>query len=422
MKLGIKLRGTLLANVLFLLITAAVFERMDYPLWPVLLVILLQMAVMLYVNVAISQPLKSFEEVLDTLSQEESEEAELVRRAGSVPYIAEVEYLIERYSTQRTRRDSAAIFDKQAELTALQSQINPHFLYNTLESIRGQALMDDNFEIAKMVEALGAFFRYSISRKGNLVTLRDEIANINNYMLIQRYRFNNRFSLEIIIDEEDEVAYDFQIPRLIIQPVVENAIFHGLEEKLEGGRVIIEVIVTEKHLIITISDNGKGIPEDDMETITRADVKDMLMEIGNKRYSEQEEVFGENMRELERVLMLKVVDTLWMDHLDEMEHVKREIGLRAYGQHDPVVEYRNVGSELYEGMLEAIKRDTVKYVLSATPRVKIEREQVAKPVDTGGDGTLKKQPKTAKKTPGRNDPCPCGSGKKYKHCCGKDAK
>ncbi|MCF2679857.1 sensor histidine kinase [Faecalicatena contorta] len=267
MKLGIKLRGTLLANVLFLLITAAVFERMDYPLWPVLLVILLQMAVMLYVNVAISQPLKSFEEVLDTLSQEESEEAELVRRAGSVPYIAEVEYLIERYSTQRTRRDSAAIFDKQAELTALQSQINPHFLYNTLESIRGQALMDDNFEIAKMVEALGAFFRYSISRKGNLVTLRDEIANINNYMLIQRYRFNNRFSLEIIIDEEDEVAYDFQIPRLIIQPVVENAIFHGLEEKLEGGRVIIEVIVTEKHLIITISDNGKGIPKDELSKI-----------------------------------------------------------------------------------------------------------------------------------------------------------
>ena len=159
------------------------------------------------------------------------------------------------------------MFDKQAELTALQSQINPHFLYNTLDSIRGQALMDDNYEIAKMVEALGSFFRYSISRKGNLVTLRDEIANINNYMLIQRYRFNNRFSLDIIIDEEDEVAYDFQIPRLIIQPVVENAIFHGLEEKLEGGKVVIEVIVTEKNLILTISDNGKGIPKDELAKI-----------------------------------------------------------------------------------------------------------------------------------------------------------
>ena len=169
--------------------------------------------------------------------------------------------------------------------------------------------------------------------------------------------------------------------------------------------------------------NAQGefkIPEEDMETITKADVKDMLMELGNKRYESQEEVFGENMRELERVLMLRVVDTLWMDHLDEMEHVKREIGLRAYGQHDPVLEYRNVGSELYENMLDSIKKDTVRYVLSAMPRVKIEREQVAKPLDTGGDGSLGNTPKRAKKEPGRNDPCPCGSGKKYKNCCGKN--
>ena len=168
--------------------------------------------------------------------------------------------------------------------------------------------------------------------------------------------------------------------------------------------------------------NGEFVIEDsELDTITKNDIKDMLMDIANKRYAEQEEIFGPAMRELERVLMLRVVDTLWMDHLDEMEHVKREIGLRAYGQHDPVVEYRNVGSELYEGMLDAIKRDTVRYVLFAMPRIKIEREQVAKPLDTGGDGSLKKRPASAdKKEPGRNDPCPCGSGKKYKNCCGKD--
>lgn len=163
------------------------------------------------------------------------------------------------YAAARTVKNSAQILNKQTELTALQSQINPHFLYNTLESIRGQALVDDNLEIAQMVEALSSFFRYSISRKGNLVTLRDELANIENYMMIQRYRFNNRFSLEVILDEEDEAAYDFLIPRLIIQPVVENAIFHGLEEKLEGGKVTIEVIVTDQNLILTISDNGKGM-------------------------------------------------------------------------------------------------------------------------------------------------------------------
>ena len=159
-----------------------------------------------------------------------------------------------------------------------------------------------------------------------------------------------------------------------------------------------------------------------MESVTRNDIKDELMEIARKRYAYQSEIFGENMRELERVIMLRVVDTLWMDHIDEMEHVKREIGLRAYGQHDPVIEYRTVGSELYEGMLDAIKRDTVRYLMTAMPRVEIKREQVAKPIETAGDGSLQKQPK--KTAPagkvGRNDPCPCGSGKKYKNCCGRN--
>ena len=163
------------------------------------------------------------------------------------------------------------------------------------------------------------------------------------------------------------------------------------------------------------------IDKSEYDTITKAEMRERLLDIAEKRYAEQCELFGENMREVERVMMLRVVDTLWMDHLDEMEHVKREIGLRAYGQHDPVVEYRNVGSDLYDGMLDAIKRDTVRYVLSVKPKpqVEIKRVQVAKPLDTGGDGSLGKRPATAKKTPGRNDPCPCGSGKKYKHCCGR---
>lgn len=163
------------------------------------------------------------------------------------------------------------------------------------------------------------------------------------------------------------------------------------------------------------------IGEDEFNTITRDDVKARLMDIAERKYAEQEELFGDKMREVERVMMLRVVDTLWMDHLDEMEHVKREIGLQAYAQHDPVVEYRNVGSQLYEGMLDAIKRDTVRYVLAVKPRpqVELKRVQVAKPLATGGDGSLQKQPAKADKKPGRNDPCPCGSGKKYKQCCGR---
>ncbi|MBQ3427060.1 MAG: preprotein translocase subunit SecA [Clostridia bacterium] len=173
----------------------------------------------------------------------------------------------------------------------------------------------------------------------------------------------------------------------------------------------------------TLRANGSfKVTEEDYDSITKADIRDELLDIANDNYETQREVFGDQMPELERVIMLRVVDTLWMDHLDEMEQIKREIGLRAYGQHDPVVEFRNVASDLYDGLLESIKRDTVKYILTAQPRVRIEREQVAKPLDTGGDGTLKNTGKRAdKKKPGRNDPCPCGSGKKYKHCCGKNA-
>lgn len=253
-----RLRYVLALEIIFLSFEVCVLVKSEELSSIIVIFILLQSAVLLYLAVEVIEPLKKFTDILNGYIKKEGAE-QTVYLSENIPYLKQMEFLLEKYASQKTRKNSAEILDKQTELTALQSQINPHFLYNTLDSIRGQALLDDNYEIARMVEALGAFFRYSISRAGNLVTLRDELANINNYMMIQRYRFNNRFSLEIIIDEEDEAAYDFLIPKLIIQPVVENAIFHGLEEKLEGGIVSVEVIVTEKNLIIIISDNGKGI-------------------------------------------------------------------------------------------------------------------------------------------------------------------
>ena len=224
-----------------------------------MLIAIVQIILVDYLVIVIVYPLQIFSKNLDSFNEMDFEKEEMGIPTSGIPFEKQVYRLVNQYAACKTRKNNAQILNKQTELTALQSQINPHFLYNTLECIRGQALIDGNMEIAKMVEALSAFFRYSISRKGNLVTLRDELANIENYMLIQRYRFNNRFSMEVVIDEEDEEAYNFMIPRLIIQPIVENAIFHGLEEKLEGGKVTIEVIVTDQNLILTISDNGKGM-------------------------------------------------------------------------------------------------------------------------------------------------------------------
>lgn len=174
------------------------------------------------------------------------------------PYLGKMQTIIEEYVAAEVQKINAEVLYRKSEFGALQSQINPHFLYNTLESIRGQAMVDDNLEIAKMIETLSSFFRYSISRKGNIVTLRDELNNIKDYMSIQTYRFGDRFSLEVDIDEEDAKVQDYYVPRLMLQPIVENAILHGLDEKLSGGLVIIDVVVSDD-LIIMVSDNGKGM-------------------------------------------------------------------------------------------------------------------------------------------------------------------
>ena len=160
---------------------------------------------------------------------------------------------------------SVRMVDKQAKLSALQSQINPHFLYNTLECIRSEALLYDCDSIARMAKALASFFRYSISKKENIVTLREEFNNIENYFLIQSYRFDDKYSFEILAAPEDREAYSCLIPKLSLQPIVENAIFHGLETKPDKGKVTIRVEMTEKNVIIIVSDDGVGIGREELE-------------------------------------------------------------------------------------------------------------------------------------------------------------
>ncbi len=126
------------------------------------------------------------------------------------------------------------------------------------------------------------------------------------------------------------------------------------------------------------------------------------------------------MRELERVVMLRCVDEYWMDHIDAMDDLKQGIGLRAYGQHDPVIAYKEEGYQMFEAMINAIREETVRRIFLAQlrPQQEVKRQKVAKEISTGvSDGTSKAQPVRKDKKVGPNDPCPCGSGKKYKKCC-----
>jgi preprotein translocase subunit SecA len=141
------------------------------------------------------------------------------------------------------------------------------------------------------------------------------------------------------------------------------------------------------------------------------------------RYETQEtEIGSERLREIERVILLRAVDQKWMDHIDAMDQLRYGIGLRAYGQRDPVIEYKFEGFSMFEEMINAIQEEAVKIILNIKLKEnsQIKREQVAKPIIAShGDDAVAKSPAKSEKKVGRNEPCPCGSGKKYKQCCGK---
>ncbi len=161
----------------------------------------------------------------------------------------------------------------------------------------------------------------------------------------------------------------------------------------------------------------------ELEDLERADITALLIDRAEARYAEKEARYGELMREIERMVLLRAVDRHWMDHIDNMEELQRGIHLRSYAQHDPVVMYRLEGFEMFDGMIAAIREETARAVLTAEVRMEapVERKAVAKVTGASvSDGTTKKKPvvKTAAQKVGRNDECPCGSGKKYKKCCG----
>ena len=179
-----------------------------------------------------------------------------------------------------------------------------------------------------------------------------------------------------------------------------------------------------------LTDSDLRYSSEELEDITVSDIKQFLYERADKVYASKEEMFGaEDMREIERVVLLRCVDRNWMDHIDAMDDLKGSVGLNSYAQRDPLTEYRILGADMFDEMVESIRRDTVRGILSVVKRV--QRTAVAKETRTSdqgpvssnsGSGTKSEAPKripvVSKNKPNPNDPCPCGSGKKYKKCHG----
>lgn len=158
--------------------------------------------------------------------------------------------------------------EKQALLDALQAQINPHFLYNTLDTINSMAVLNENEEISRMAVALSNMFKYAVKQEQKLVPLKEELANLRDYYEIQKFRFGKRLHIQIDIAEE---LYGCQVLRLSMQPLVENAIIHGLEPKIEGGTIFIQGKKKDNCLYISVADNGAGL-----DSIRLSELKKLL--------------------------------------------------------------------------------------------------------------------------------------------------
>lgn len=182
-------------------------------------------------------------------------------------YLEEEEQLLNRINELINRQELLKKSNKQAEYLALQNQINPHFLYNTLEAMRGDALTSGMESLANVAQALSSFFRYTISDMYFLVTVDEELENIRNYFVVQKYRFGDNMKLDInFLDNELEIR-QLRIPKLTLQPIVENSVYHGLEAKVNRGSIAITFDQTEHHLFISIKDSGKGMSEKELKEL-----------------------------------------------------------------------------------------------------------------------------------------------------------
>ena len=239
----------------------------------------------------------------------------------------------------------------------------------------------------------------------------------------------NLLEYDQVMNEQREIIYE-ERRHVLDGDNMRDSIFHMMNDYIEN---VVDMVVspdqdydewnlTELNLTIRNTIPMETITEEDVKDISQKELKHMLKERAAKVYEVKESEFPEpeHMREIERVVLLKVIDAKWMDHIDDMDQLRQGIGLQAYGQRDPKVEYKMIGYEMFDEMTRSIEEDTVRTILHVKLEQKVEREQVAKVTGTNKDDTGVREPKKrAEKKVYPNDPCPCGSGKKYKQCCGR---
>ena len=240
---------------------------------------------------------------------------------------------------------------------------------------------------------------------------RKTVLEYDNVMNHQReIIYDQRMQVLDGMDVQDKLRsmVDFEIEREVLN--ASNG--HPHLEKLAAGQI------AQHYTGVFIAPEEKNALAVRLEGMSVQEATEWLQNRAQKVYDAKEQAVSPDlMREMERVVLLRVVDHKWMDHIDAMSEMRKGIGLNAYAQIDPLKEYKKLGFDMFESMIDEMKCDAARLIFLA--QVNIKREKVAKESGTSGDGTVQRRPVVKKNKVGRNDPCPCGSGKKYKHCCGK---
>ncbi|NLB21881.1 MAG: preprotein translocase subunit SecA [Clostridium sp.] len=274
-------------------------------------------------------------------------------------------------------------------------------------------LGDDEAIESKMVSS--AIENAQKKVEGNNFDARKQLLGYDDVMNQQR---------EIIYRQRREVMQGKNISD-DIKAMIERSVDATVVRFLQDGQDTEEDYASLARFMQVMIAQPKATPVAELMAKETEAIKAHYLEAAMAKYQEKQEKYPDQIRELERVVLLRVVDNKWMDHIDNMDRLKRGIGLRAYKQQDPVQAYQFEGTDMFNEMIDTIDEETTRFILNVEIRTQedIEREQVAKETATNQEDSLPNEPKVRKeKKVGRNDPCPCGSGKKYKNCHGRSGR
>ena len=345
-------------------------------------------------------------------------EAEKVRRAGGLLILG-----TERHESRRIDNQLRGRAGRQGDpgmtrfYVSLEDDLMRLFGGERTQALMDKLGMDDTMPIEnKMITNSIETAQKRI--EGRNFDIRKNVLQYDDVMNKQR---------EIIYKQRNEVLHNIDV-----SSVVHNMLTQSIEDNVntfcsaENPADWNIQSLKDTYRGWVLADSDLVYTDEELKNLTKEDLIKTITDKANAIVELKAKILGENgMREFERVCLLRNVDTKWMDHIDAMEELRRGMGLRGYGSHDPVAAYRTEGFEMFDEMVEAIKQDTAKSLVALkirTSAAPIERQQVAKVTGTSGGGeeeSTRREPIRVGRKIGRNEPCPCGSGKKYKNCHGR---